>query len=54
MGKLQKFEIEFDHPQAVYRAGELLRGKVVVNLKEPMKMRSKLLSNSNFPLLSSG
>ncbi|KAK2185387.1 hypothetical protein NP493_239g11065 [Ridgeia piscesae] len=38
MGKLQEFYIVFDHPYAVYQAGEVLRGNVIVDLAEPMRM----------------
>ena len=41
MGKLQEFEILFDHPQAVYKAGEVVQGRVIVQLAEPMRMRSE-------------
>ena len=43
MGKLQAFEIVFDHPWAVYTAGETIRGHVLVELEEAMKMRSELM-----------
>ena len=41
MGKLQEFYIVFDHPYAVYQAGEVLRGNVIVDLAEPMRMTSE-------------
>ena len=41
MGKLQEFYIVFDHPYAVYHAGEVLRGNVIVDLAEPMRMTSE-------------
>ncbi|CAH1798043.1 unnamed protein product [Owenia fusiformis] len=39
MGKLRLFDIILDKPQTVYQAGELITGRVVLELDEPMKMR---------------
>ena len=49
MGKLRQFDIVFEHPQGVFSAGKTLIGNVLVELSEPMKMRSRL-----FQILSSG
>lgn len=40
MGKLNEFTIILDNPVAVYQAGSVLTGNVIVDLKEPMKMRA--------------
>lgn len=37
-GKLQSFEILFDHPDAVYTSGDEITGQIRIVLKEPMKM----------------
>jgi hypothetical protein len=39
MGKLQAFSIEFENPNAVYSAGELVIGNVIVDLSDSMSMR---------------
>lgn len=39
MGKLQKFEITFDNPSAVYFAGQTITGTVIIILSEHMNMQ---------------
>src|SRR6185295_8757114 len=40
MGKLQVFDIEFDNPTGVFYAGDVLRGRVLITLGEPMMVRA--------------
>lgn len=46
MGKLKAFYIELENPQGVYFEGQLLNGKLIVELDAEMKMRGKNLFNS--------
>ena len=44
MGKLNMFQIVLgDNPMAVYSAGNVVQGEVIVELIEPMKMRGRSL-----------
>ena len=47
MGKLQVFDIIYEHPLAVFHAGEVVKGTLLLTLSEPMKMRSKILYMSS-------
>lgn len=38
--KIELFDIEFDHPTGVFYAGGTLKGRVLLNLEEPMVMRA--------------
>jgi hypothetical protein len=44
MGKLKRFDILFENPQAVFFTGQVVAGTVVVELTEPMKMRGRYCS----------
>lgn len=46
MGKLKAFYIELENPQGVYFAGQIINGKLIVELDAEMKMRGKNLFNS--------
>ena len=41
MGKLELFQINFDPIQGVFFAGSVVRGTIVIVLKDSMKMRGK-------------
>ena len=44
MGKLKAFYIELENPQGVYFAGQIINGKLIVELDAEMKMRGKTCS----------
>ena len=39
MGRMEHMDIQLDSP--VYYAGDTIKGQFIMQLKEPMKMRSK-------------
>lgn len=41
MGKLRAFYIELENPQGVFFAGQIVNGRLVVELDAEMKMRGK-------------
>ncbi|ESO88267.1 hypothetical protein LOTGIDRAFT_165705 [Lottia gigantea] len=44
MGKLTRFEINIDAPSPVFYAGQIVQGRVTVELSEPKKVRGIRLS----------
>lgn len=42
MGKLKAFYVELENPNGVYYAGQIMNGRLVVELIEEMHMKGKM------------
>lgn len=43
MGKLKSFYVELENPNGVYYAGQIMNGRLVVELIEEMHMKGKMI-----------
>lgn len=43
MGKLKSFHVELENPNGVYYAGQIMNGRLVVELIEEMHMKGKMI-----------
>lgn len=43
MGKLKSFYVELENPNGVYYAGQVMNGRLVVELIEEMHMKGKMI-----------